>query len=125
MTTSDVLTRLVHRYQEEASPALQIEVGLLQMLDTENCQRIATDLREFATPLEIHRARVGRQPGPRHHDPTRRRRSHCRYHELSTHERESISWGYYRRGMGRRTRVHAPGDGEEFREQRRTFRDGP
>lgn len=53
---TDALTRVVQRYREDDSPALQIEVGLLRMLDATNSEQLASDLREFASPWEIHQA---------------------------------------------------------------------
>ncbi|TXJ76503.1 hypothetical protein E2C11_22430 [Streptomyces lavendulae] len=53
---SNSLSRIVQRYREEDSPALQVELGLLRMLDTESCKQLTQDLEEFASPWEIHRA---------------------------------------------------------------------
>ncbi|MFC5253457.1 hypothetical protein [Streptomyces nigrescens] len=52
----DAFTRMVQRHREEDSPALPIEVGLLRMLDADNCQQLDQDLREFASPWEVHQA---------------------------------------------------------------------
>jgi hypothetical protein len=52
----DALARMVQRHREEDSPALPIEVGLLRMLDTDSCQQLDQDLREFASPWEVHQA---------------------------------------------------------------------
>lgn len=53
---SEALARMVQRHREEDSPALPIEVGLLRMLDVTSCQQLDLDLREFASPWEIHQA---------------------------------------------------------------------
>lgn len=55
-TGRDAFTRMVQRHREEDSPALPIEVGLLRMLDADNCQQLDRDLREFASPWEVHQA---------------------------------------------------------------------
>ncbi|WP_084533443.1 hypothetical protein [Nocardia fusca] len=52
----DALNRIVHRYREEDSPALPIEVGLLRMLDAASCTQLDDDLREFASPWEVYEA---------------------------------------------------------------------
>ncbi|CAL9297387.1 hypothetical protein SUDANB180_04859 [Streptomyces sp. enrichment culture] len=56
MTGRDALTRMVQRHREEDSPGLPIEVGLLRMLDGESCRQLDQDLREFASPWEVHQA---------------------------------------------------------------------
>ncbi|MEV5484005.1 MULTISPECIES: hypothetical protein [Streptomyces] len=56
MAGRDAFTRMVQRHREEDSPALPIEVGLLRMLDADNCQQLDQDLREFASPWEVHQA---------------------------------------------------------------------
>lgn len=50
------MARLVDRYREEASPALQVDIGLLRMLDESGCRSLEKDLDVHVGCWEIYSA---------------------------------------------------------------------
>ncbi|MEU9890133.1 hypothetical protein [Sphaerisporangium sp. NPDC051011] len=59
MTSLAAFNKIVQRYREEDSPALQLEWGLLRMLDGEACKVLQEDLRQYAKPWEVFTATDG------------------------------------------------------------------